>query len=38
MSERPDTKPDSRVGKLLLFYPELEDELVAGCNTPCLGC
>jgi len=29
MSERPDITPDMKVGELLRFYPELEDELVA---------
>jgi hypothetical protein len=29
MSDRPDITPDMKVGELLQFYPELEDELVA---------
>lgn len=29
MSDRPDITPDMKVGELLRFYPELEDELVA---------
>ena len=33
MSERPDITPDMKVGELLRFYPELEDELVAVAPT-----